>query len=178
MSIPAAFLRPGRIGRLELANRLVRAATSETMATADGKSTDSDMANESALYTPAGTHTVTNLGGPVDGVLIEFKAAAPGTATLPASRAGMTLNVLAQGPRAIAYKTTAAPTFSEPAGTKHDFDQVVIALGPSQMSLSIDGKPAKTSWARGEAQFVGRGVAHEAKNTSGKAVDMMIVAIK
>jgi 2,4-dienoyl-CoA reductase-like NADH-dependent reductase (Old Yellow Enzyme family) len=37
MSIPAAFLRPGRIGRLELENRLVRAATSETMATADGK---------------------------------------------------------------------------------------------------------------------------------------------
>ena len=35
-----AFLRPGTIGRLTLKNRLVRAATSETMATADGLSTD------------------------------------------------------------------------------------------------------------------------------------------
>jgi quercetin dioxygenase-like cupin family protein len=146
---------------------------------ADGKSVDSDMANDSALYTPATTHTVTNMGtARVQSVLVEFKTAAPGTATLPASRPGMTLNVLAQGPRAIAYKTTAAPTFSEPAGTTHDFDQVVIALGPAQMSLAIAGKPAKTSWARGDAEFVGRGVAHEAKNTGGKPVDMVIVAIK
>lgn len=34
-----AFLRPGKIGSLVLKNRLVRAATSETMATADGLST-------------------------------------------------------------------------------------------------------------------------------------------
>ena len=58
------------------------------------------------------------------------------------------------------------------------FDQVVVALGPGASSLSIDGKPAKTSWARGDVQFIGRGVAHEAKNTGGKPVDMMIVAIK
>jgi oxalate decarboxylase/phosphoglucose isomerase-like protein (cupin superfamily) len=55
---------------------------------------------------------------------------------------------------------------------------VVIALGPAQIALSIDGKPVKSTWARGEAQFVGRGVAHEAKNTGGKPVDMVIVAIK
>jgi len=87
-------------------------------------------------------------------------------------------NVFAEGPRAIAYRTTASPTFAEPAGTKHDFDQVVIALESSKMLLSIDGKPAKTNWARGDAQFIGRGVPHEAKNTGGKAVDMIIVAIK
>ena len=46
------------------------------------------------------------------------------------------------------------------------------------MSLAIDGKPVKTTWKRGDAQFIGRGVAHEAKNTGGKPVDMMIVAIK
>jgi oxalate decarboxylase/phosphoglucose isomerase-like protein (cupin superfamily) len=46
------------------------------------------------------------------------------------------------------------------------------------MSLSIDGKPAKTTWARGDAVFVGRGTAHEAKNTGGKPVDFVIVAIK
>jgi quercetin dioxygenase-like cupin family protein len=145
----------------------------------DGKSEDSDVANESAQYTPAGTHNPTNVGtGPVDALLVEFKTAAPGKAALPASREGMTLKVLAEGPRATAYRSTASATFAEPAGSKHDFDQVVIALGPSPLSLSIDGKPAKTTWARGDTQFIGRGVAHEAKNTGGKPGDMVIVVIK
>ena len=74
--------------------------------------------------------------------------------------------------------STAGPDFAEPAGTKHDFDQVVIALAPATLSLAIDGKPAKTTWKRGDAQFIGRGVAHESKNTGGKPADMMIVAIK
>lgn len=145
----------------------------------DGKSEESDLASESAMYSPAGTHSPANIGkGPVYAVLIEFKTATPGKAELPKSRPGMTLNVLAEGPRAMAYRSTASATFAEPAGTKHDFDQVVIALGPAQLSLSIDGKPAKTTWARGDAQFIGRGVAHEAKNTGGKPVDMVIVVIK
>ena len=145
----------------------------------DGKTQDSDLANETPQYTPAGTHNPTNVGtGAVDALLVEFKTATPGKAALPTSRPGLELKVLAEGPRAIAYRTTAAPTFAEPAGSKHDYDQVVVALGPSQMSLSVDGKPVKTSWARGDVQFIGRGVAHEAKNTGGKPVDMMIVAIK
>ena len=54
----------------------------------------------------------------------------------------------------------------------------MIALAPTPMSLSIDGKPARTTWARGDVEFVGRGVKHESKNTGGKPVDMIIVAIK
>jgi quercetin dioxygenase-like cupin family protein len=147
--------------------------------TPDGKSTDNDMAADSALYTPAGKHNPTNIGtSAVRAILVEFKGAAPGKAVLPASRPGMTLNVLAEGPRAMAYKSTAAANFAEPAGTTHTFDQVVIALGPAQMSLAIAGKPARTTWARGDWEFIGRGVAHEAKNTGGKPVDMIIVAIK
>jgi hypothetical protein len=150
-----------------------------TFATPDGKSQDSEMASESATYTPAGKHNPTNTGsGKVDLLLVEFKTAAPGTATLPASRPGMAMKVLAESPRAIAFRTTADPAFQEPAGTKHDYDQVVIALNAAQMSLSVDGKPAKTTWKRGDAQFIGRGVAHEAKNTGGKPVDFIIVAIK
>jgi quercetin dioxygenase-like cupin family protein len=147
--------------------------------TPDGKSTDQELAKDSAMYTPAGTHNPANIGtGKVDAILVEFKGAAPGTAALPASRPGMTLKTLAEGPRATAILSTADATFAEPAGSKHDFDQVVIALGPSQMSLAVDGKPAKTTWARGDVQFVGRGVAHQAKNTGAKPVDMVIVAIK
>lgn len=147
--------------------------------TPDGKTTDQELAKDSAMYTPAGTHNPANVGtAKIEAILVEFKGAAPGTAALPASRPNMTLKTLAEGPRANAILTTADATFAEAAGTKHDFDQVVIALGPSSMSLSIDGKPAKTAWNRGDVQFVGRGVAHQAKNTGGKPVDMVIVAIK
>ena len=145
----------------------------------DGKTQDSDMAAGSAMYTQAGSHNPANIGtAKVDAILVEFKGAAPGKATLPASRPGMTLKSLAEGPRGTAYQSTAAATFAEPAGSMHDFDQVVIALGPASMSLAIDGKPAKTSWARGDVQFIGRGTPHEAKNTGGKPVDLVVIAIK
>ena len=148
-------------------------------ATPDGKSVDQELAKDSVTYTPAGTHNPSNQGkAPIDALLVEFKTAAPGKATVPSSREGLAMKVLAESPRAIAYRTTAAPTFQEPAGSKHEFDQIVIALGPSQMSLAVDGKPAKTTWQRGDAVFVGRGVAHEAKNTGGKPVDFVIVAIR
>ena len=80
--------------------------------------------------------------------------------------------------RAVVYRATAEPTFQEPAGSKHEFDQVVISLSDAQMSLAIDGKPAKTKWTRGEVQFIPRGVAHESKNTGTKPTDFVIVAIK
>ena len=85
----------------------------------------------------------------------------------------MQMKILVESPRAVAYRTTADPTFQEPAGSKHDYDQIVIALDTVQLSLAIDGKPAKTSWARGDAQFIGRGVPHESKNTSGKPADFV-----
>ena len=155
------------------------AASKVRFATPDGKSTDSELASESAMYMPAGTHSPSNTGtGRVDALLVEFKSAAPGKAALPTARTGMAMKTLAEGPRAIAYRTTADPTFQEPAGSKHDYDQIVIALGSAQMSLAIDGKPAKTTWTRGDAQFIARGAPHEAKNASGKPVDFIIVAIK
>ncbi len=73
---------------------------------------------------------------------------------------------------------TADAAFQEPAGSKHDYDQIVIALSPAKMSLSIDGKPAKTDWARGDVQFIGRGTPHESKNVTGKPVDFIIIGVK
>ena len=53
----------------------------------DGKTQDQELAKDSAMYTPAGTHNPTNVGAAkVDAILVEFKGAAPGTAALPASR--------------------------------------------------------------------------------------------
>ena len=111
-------------------------------------------------------------------ILVEFKTPAPGKAVLPTSRPGLVIKTLAEGPRAMAYTVTADATFAEPAGTTHEYDQIVIALGSAQMSLSLNGKPAKTTWARGDVQWIGRGTPHEAKNTGGKPVSFAIVAIK
>lgn len=145
----------------------------------DGKAEDMSLAGESATFAPAGTHNPANVGkGPLDAILIEFKAAAPGKGTMPATRDSMTMKVLAESPRAVAYRVTAEPGFQEPAGTKHDFDQVVIALGPSEMSLAVDGRDPKTEWTRGDVAFIARGATHESKHTGPKPVDFIIVGVK
>jgi quercetin dioxygenase-like cupin family protein len=145
----------------------------------DGKSVEAELASDSAIHAPAETHSGTNLStGPVEALLVELKSKTPGTATLPNTRDNLGMKLLAESPRAVAYRATADPTFHEPAGSKHEFDQVVIALGGSPMSLAIDGKPVKVKWTRGEVEFIPRGVAHESKNTGGKPADFIIVAIK
>jgi quercetin dioxygenase-like cupin family protein len=147
--------------------------------TPDGKTEDMELPKETATYTPAGTHNPANVGKTaVDAILVEFKTAAPGTATIPSNRDNLAMKVLAESPRAVAYRVTAEPTFQEAAGTTHEYDQIVIALGSGQMSLAVDGKPAKTTWKRGDAQFIPRGVAHESKNAGGKPIDFIIVAVK
>jgi mannose-6-phosphate isomerase-like protein (cupin superfamily) len=144
----------------------------------DGRTEDADIASEAVAYTPAVKHAPANVGStPIQAVLVEIKEAA-GTATLPASRPGIAQTLLAEGPRASAYRASAAADFHEPAGTTHDYDQVVIALGAGDVALSLEGKAARSRWQRGDVQFVGRGVKHEARNTGGKPLDYIIVAIR
>lgn len=145
----------------------------------DGKLEDRELTADTAAYTPAFTHSPANVGTTkIDAILVEFKAKTAGTATLPTSRPGMTQTLLAEGPRATAWRTTAASTFQEAAGTTHEYDQVVIALGTGAVKLTVQGQPARTSWRRGDVQFVGRGVKHEAQNTGGKPIDFVIVGIR
>jgi quercetin dioxygenase-like cupin family protein len=145
----------------------------------DGKTEDLQMSQNQVRYTRATTHNPLNVGpGPVEALVVELKAAKPGTAALPATRRGLTLRSAATGPRGTAYFATAAPTFAEPAGSKHDYDQVIIALGSASMSLTIAGQAPKTTWARGDAVIIPRGTGHESKNTGGKPVEFIIIAIK
>ena len=145
----------------------------------DGKTQEVVLKKDEGLYTPAFTHSPANTGTtPVDAILVEFKAKEPGTATLPGQRPGMQTTTLAEGPRAVVIKGAAGPDFHEPAGSTHEFDQVVIALGAAEMSLAVEGKAPVTRWKRGDVQFIGRGVKHEAKNTGGKPVEFAIVAIR
>ena len=145
----------------------------------DGTSQDQELKAESAMYVPAGSHSPSNIGrAGLDVLIVEFKSPQPGKAALPPSRPGLEMKVLAEGPRALVYRTTADPTFHEEAGSKHDFDQLVVALGQAQMTLAIEGKPARTTWARGDVVFIGRGLPHESRNTGGKPYDFLIVAIR
>jgi quercetin dioxygenase-like cupin family protein len=145
----------------------------------DGKTQDNDLVDGTATYSAAGTHTPANVGtSKVDAILVEIKTKTATSKGPAASRPGMNTTMLAEGPLAVAHKGSAEPAFHEPAGSTHDFDQVVIALGGADMSVSLDGKPAKTKWQRGDVEFIGRGVKHESKNTGGKPVDFIIVSVK
>jgi beta-alanine degradation protein BauB len=145
---------------------------------ADGKPVDAALKANEAMWSPAGKHAGENTGtGPIEGVIIELKGNASPSATPPASRPDTTSTQLFDNPRARGITVTVAPAFHENAGTTHDYDQVVVALGDGDLMLNVDGK-SKTSWKRGDAEFIGRGVKHESKNTAQKPLDVFILAIK
>ena len=145
---------------------------------ADGKAVDAALKPNEAMWSPAGKHAGENTGtGPIEGVIIELKGNAAPSATLPASRPDTTSTQLFDNPRARGIKATIAPAFHESAGTTHDYDQVVVALGDGDLMLNVEGK-SKTSWKRGDAEFIGRGAKHESQNTGQKPLDVFILAIK
>ncbi len=144
---------------------------------ADGKTVPSDLKSETAVFDPASKHAGENLGKTgVEAIVVELKGSAAPTAKIPASRPGIKSTRLLEHARADVIRATADTTFSEPAGTTHDYDQVIIALGDAQLNLNVDGK-STTKWKRGDVTFIGRNVKHESKN-AGTPVDFIIVAIK
>ena len=146
---------------------------------ADGKSVEAPLKSDQAMWAPAEKHSGENLEKTLaEVILVELKGTKAPTGTVPSSRPDMKMTPFFDNPRATAYKATTGPTFHEPAGSTHDFDQVVVALGDNDaMSVTVEGK-AKTQWKRGDTLFIGRGMKHESKNNSGKPLDVIIVAIK
>ena len=145
----------------------------------DGKAQDQNLPSESAYYSPAATHSTTNTGkAGLNVLIVEFKTPKPGKAVLPPTRTGLEMRVLAEGPRALVYRTTVDPSFHEEAGSTHEFDQLVIGLVPTDLTLAIAGKPARTTWSRGDVVFIPRGQPHESRNTGGTLADFIIVAIR
>lgn len=145
----------------------------------DGTTRDTTLDADSALFTPAETHNPQNIGeARSDVILVEFKAAQPGTAALPEARDAMAMTLLAEGPRASVFRITAEPSFSEPEGSTHEFDQIVIALEPGEVDLTIDGQLVRSTWARGDVQFIGRGVPHSSTNKGGTPVNYILVAVR
>jgi quercetin dioxygenase-like cupin family protein len=142
----------------------------------DGTSSDAKIETDGALLAPGGAHATANAGpGAISGIIVELKGA-PGTATLPAVRPGQTAKTLAEDARVRVSRVTIDPAFAEPAGTTHDYDQVVITLAPADIALTLEGKTT-AKWARGDVRLIGRGVAHQSKGGAAPA-DVVIVAIK
>lgn len=144
--------------------------------TADGKTVDVVMKADDVSLMPAGAHAGANAGtGPVDVVIVEMKGA-PGSAVLPAARPGMKTTTVLDDARVRAVRASFEPTFHEPAGTTHDYDQVVVMLAPADVSLTTEGKTV-SSWKRGDVRLISRGQAHETH--AGKiAGDVLIIAVK
>ena len=144
----------------------------------DGKSTDGELKADQAIWSPAGKHSGENIGGGAgEVILVELKGNRAPVAKIPTSRENMQITPFFDNPRATAYKATTEPDFHEPAGSTHDYDQVVIALGSGSVSVNVEGK-TKSEWKRGDVLFIGRGMKHESKNTSGKPLDVILVSIK
>jgi beta-alanine degradation protein BauB len=149
-----------------------------TFTGADGKSETLDTKAGTALASGKQKHMGANAGTtPLEAIVVELKGAAAPTAKLPATRPHMALDLLAENPRADVFKIQADAAFKEAAGTTHDYDQVVIAPGPTTLLLEVGGK-SRTAWKRGDVAFIGRGQAHRSENTSGKPQEMIVVAIK
>jgi quercetin dioxygenase-like cupin family protein len=146
---------------------------------ADGKSVDAGLNAGEAMWAPAEKHSGENLEKTLaEVILVELKGNTAPTATVPTNRADLNITTLFENPRVVTYKAVTGPNFHEPAGSTHEFDQVIIALGDaSGMSVNVEGK-AKTEWKRGDVLFIGRGRKHESRNTTGKPLDVIVVAIK
>ena len=145
----------------------------------DAKSVEASLKSDQAMWSPAGKHSGENLQkAPVEVVLVELKGNKPATAKIPTNRPDMKITPFFDNARVTAYKATTEPDFHEPAGTTHDYDQVVVALGDSDgVSVNVEGK-VKSQWKRGDVLFIGRGAKHETKNTTGKPLDVILIGIK
>jgi quercetin dioxygenase-like cupin family protein len=146
-----------------------------TFSTPDGKSADVTMKADQVVAQPAQKHASENKGAAGEVIVIELKGT-PGTAMLPGDRPNMKSTTLVEDANVKAVRVTIDPAFKEAAGSAHDYHQVVIPLSAADVKLTVGGK-AITSWKRGDAVLIGKGVPHE--SGGGKAPgDVIIVAIK
>jgi beta-alanine degradation protein BauB len=145
---------------------------------ADGKPETMETKAGQAMWSGPQKHMGANVGTTaLEAIVVELKGTAAPKATLPASRPNIARTTLLENPRADVFKFTADPAFKEAPATTHDYDQVLIALAPTALTLDIGGKTT-TSLKRGEVAFIGRGQAHQAQNASGKPLELIVVAIK
>src|SRR5580765_548016 len=87
----------------------------------DGKSQEVEMKAGDAMWSPAGKHRGENTGtDSIDAIIVELKGNKAPTATIPTSRADVTLAPAFDNPRATGVKATLQPNFQEAPDTTHE----------------------------------------------------------
>ena len=145
----------------------------------DGSTTEVTPKAGEVQAAPAGKHNPENLGGALEVIVIEVKPGAKAAAPVkgavpPPSGTGVTRTPIVTGPHgeAVLLKTEAG--FSEPAGSTHDYDAVVVPMSAAGAALTMGGKTV--TMKKGDAYLISRGEAHAVKATA--AGESIVVYIK
>jgi quercetin dioxygenase-like cupin family protein len=128
---------------------------------------------------PATKHNPENLGAAMEVIVVEAKPNAKVPAPVqgavpPPSGAGVTRTPIATGAKGEVVRLKTEAGFSEPAGSVHDYDAVVVPMTDSGAELTIGGKTV--TMKKGQAYLISRGAPHSVKSTS--AGESVVVYIK
>jgi len=114
-------------------------------------------------------HKPENLGAAFKAYVIEVKPGAPAPApvagAVPApTGAKMSRTTIVSGPHGEAVRNKVEAGYEEPAGSKHEYDAVVVPMTDGAATMTLDGKTM--AMKKGEAYLIGRGVSHSVKATA------------
>ena len=145
----------------------------------DGSSTEATPKAGEVQVAPAGKHNPENLGSAMEVFVIEVKPGAkaptPVKGAVPApSGTKVTRTPIVTGPHGEAVLLKIEAGFSEPAGSTHDYDGVVVPMTASGTALTMGGKTV--TMKKGEAYLISRGAPHAVKATA--AGESIVVYIK
>jgi quercetin dioxygenase-like cupin family protein len=130
------------------------------------------------MAAPAGKHNPENLGAAMEVFVVEVKpgvAAPPPVkgAVPPPSGAGATRTTITTGPHGEAVRLKTEAGFTEPAGSTHDYDAVVVPMSGAGAVMTLGGKTV--TMKKGEAYLISRGAPHGVKATaSGETIVVYI----
>ncbi len=104
-----------------------------------------------------------------------FSTAASSVDLHTSADAGITKRMVIDEPKVQVVRVTVAPGASEPAGSLHPYDVVLVPLNQALMEVSIAGKPVP--WRSGEPIYIQRGVPHEISNKGHEAAESLSIRI-
>jgi len=145
----------------------------------DGSTTDAATKAGDVMVAPAGRHNPENLGGALEVIVIEVKPGAKAPAPVKGAVAAPSgTGVTPHADRHGTPRRGRAPQdpggISEPAGSMHDYDGVVVPMTASGTELTMAGKTV--TMKKGEAYLISRGAPHAVKATA--AGESVVVYIK
>jgi mannose-6-phosphate isomerase-like protein (cupin superfamily) len=147
---------------------------------ADGKSVEATRKPGDAMVDAAVKHQPENLGAAkMEAIIVEVKpgVSAPppvAGAVPPVSGDKISRTPIVSGPHGEAVLLKSEPGYEEPAGSKHDYDAVVVPMTDAGAALTMGGKTV--TMKKGQAYLISRGAAHSVKATA--AGETVVVYVK